>query len=232
MFGAAAFNLIDVRPAEAYTQGHVPFAINLPADSLRSQLGRPEELAARLGSAGVNPAYEVVLMAESGLTPGAALAFLALDQLGHAKVSVLMDSVDEWALRGAELTPLPTTVGAPRSPKDISLPAAVYTPRPRAGLLITDAQAARGEYARVFVASGPGALKRPPAGTLVTLPYGSLLKPDGTPKSAAMLFDLISKAGVPRHAEVVLVADDLADAAVNYFIFRLMGWPDVKVMQL
>jgi len=34
-------------------------------------------------------------MAHSGLTPAAALAFLAFEQMGHTKVSVLMDSVAE-----------------------------------------------------------------------------------------------------------------------------------------
>ena len=41
--------------------------------------------------------------------------------------------------------------------------------------------------------------------------------------------EIISQAGIPRHAEVILFADDPAEAAVNYYLFRLMGWPDVKV---
>jgi thiosulfate/3-mercaptopyruvate sulfurtransferase len=90
-FGVARLNIVDVRAAEKYALGHVPFALNVPADTFRSHLGRPEKLAELLGPAGVNPAHEVVVMAESGLTPGAALAFLAFEQLGHKKVSVLMD---------------------------------------------------------------------------------------------------------------------------------------------
>jgi hypothetical protein len=38
------------------------------------------------------------------------------------------------------------------------------------------------------------------------------------------------KAGVPRSAELVCVADDPGEAAVNYFILKLMGYPDVKVL--
>lgn len=103
----------------------------------------------------------MVLLAQSGLTPGAALAFLAFELMGHTKFSVLMDSVDEWGLCGSELTKVPTVVGAPQTPKD--------------------------------------------------------------------LWQLISKAGVARYAKVSLFTDDPAKAAVNYYIFRLMGWPDVKV---
>jgi thiosulfate/3-mercaptopyruvate sulfurtransferase len=56
-----------------------------------------------------------------------------------------------------------------------------------------------------------------------------MLNSDGTPKAGKDLWTLISKAGVPRHAELIVYADDVAEAAVNYTIFKLMGWPDVKV---
>ena len=35
--------------------------------------------------------------------------------------------------------------------------------------------------------------------------------------------------GVPRYAELVVFADAPGEAAVNYVLFRLMGFPDVKV---
>lgn len=229
MFGAAQMNLIDVRAADKYAQGHVPYALNIGADTFRAHLGRPDQLAALLGPAGVNPAHEVVVMAESGLTRGAALAFLAFEQLGHEKVSVLMDSVDEWGLRGSELTRQATAVGAPKSPKDIAVPAVTYTARPRTGVIVADPKGTRGEYPKVFVASGKASPARLPEGPVVQLPYTELLKTDGTPRPAAELWTIMSKAGVPRYAEIVLFADDAAEAAVNYYIFRLMGWPDVKV---
>ncbi|HEV8690063.1 MAG TPA: rhodanese-like domain-containing protein [Ideonella sp.] len=228
-FGAARLNIVDVRGADKYALGHVPFALNISADTFRSQLGHPEKLAELLGPAGVNPAYEVVLTGDSGLTPGAALAFLAFEQLGQEKVSVLMDSVDEWGLRGFNLTKQPTAVGAPKTMKDIAVPAATFTAHPRGGVLVTDPKATRGEYPKVFVASGKTAPARAPDGPVVQLPYTELLRADGVPKPASELWTLITKAGVPRYAEVVLFADDPAEAAVNYYVFRLMGWPDVKV---
>ena len=36
------------------------------------------------------------------------------------------------------------------------------------------------------------------------------------------------KAGIPRFAEIVSFYDDPGEAA-NYFVFKLMGYPDVKV---
>ena len=38
------------------------------------------------------------------------------------------------------------------------------------------------------------------------------------------------KAGVPRYAEIISIADDPGEAAANYFILKLMGYPDVKVL--
>ncbi len=228
-FGVAQLNIVDVRAPEQYALGHVAFALNVPADTFRSHLGRPQRLAELLGPAGVNPSHEVVIMAESGLTPGAALAFLAFEQLGQKKVSVLMDSVDEWGLRGRGLTKEPTIVGTPRTPKDISVPVAQYAAQPRADVLIGDPKATRGLYPKVFVASGKAPSARTPEGRVVQLRYTELLNADGTPKAAKELWKLITKAGVPRHAEVILFADDPAEAAINYYVFRLMGWPDVKV---
>lgn len=228
-FDAARLNIVDVRGADAYARGHVPFALNITADTLRQQWAQPAKLAESLGPAGVNPAHEVVVTGDGGLTPATALAFLAFEQLGHAKVSVLMESADEWGLRGFELTRTPTTVGRPASPQDITVPPAQYPPRARRGVLVADPKATRGEYPKVFVASGATAATRTPDGKVVALPYTELLNPDRTPKPAAELWKRITAAGVPRYAEVILFADDPAEAAVSYFVFRLMGWPDVKV---
>ena len=239
MFGVSKLNLVDVRPAAQYAAGHVPFALNIEGEVFRRHLGRPGELAAVLGPAGVNPAHEVVLVSDNALTPATALAFLALEQAGHAKVSVLMDSVDEWGLRGGELTKAPTRVGPPAGPKDMAVPLAQYAARPRERLILRDAAAARGEYPTVYVAAGKAAPSRRPDGKpdgkdgkdgrVVSLPYTELLNGAGQPKPASELWTRIDKAGIPRWAELVVFADDPAEAAVDYYIFRLMGWPDVKV---
>jgi thiosulfate/3-mercaptopyruvate sulfurtransferase len=65
---------------------------------------------------------------------------------------------------------------------------------------------------------------------VIHVPYTDLLNADGTPKAAKDLWNIFAKAGVPRYAEIITVADEAGEAAVNYFIFKLMGFPDVKVM--
>ena len=66
-------------------------------------------------------------------------------------------------------------------------------------------------------------------GKVVHVPYTDLLKPDGSPKAAKDIWAVLNKAGVPRYAEIVVFADMLGDAAVNYVVLRMMGFADVKV---
>jgi 3-mercaptopyruvate sulfurtransferase SseA len=62
------------------------------------------------------------------------------------------------------------------------------------------------------------------------VPYATLLNADGTAKPAKEIWRLLTNAGVPRYAELVCVSDDPGEAAVGYFILKLMGYPDVKLL--
>ena len=37
---------------------------------------------------------------------------------------------------------------------------------------------------------------------------------------------------MPRYAEIVSFSDEPGEAAANYFILKLMGYPDVKVLAM
>jgi len=231
-FGATQINIIDVRSPQAYSQGHLPYALNLPAASLGQQLRQTAALAAALGPAGVQPGHEVVLVSDGGISKDAALAFVAFEQLGHAKVSLLMDSVEDWAYRGQETTRQPTRVGMPTAPGEITVPPALYPLRSVPSRLASESDPPNGEFPRVWVDAGRvvgTAGTAPRTGRTLRLPYTELLGERNLPKPAPELWKIIDKAGVPRHAELVLIADDAAEAAVAYVVFKLMGWPDLKV---
>ena len=230
IYGVTQLSVIDVRPAEAYKQGHVPFALNLPADLFREHVGNPAKLAAILGPAGVDPAHEAVIVSAGGLNPNAALAFLMLEKLGQSKVSLLMDSVDDWGFRGLPLAKEATAVGPKKSPMDVSIPPTAFQAEFRQDVMITNAAATKGPYPKLFVASGAKLPAAAPHGKVVHVPYTELVNADGTPKAAHDIWTTLVKAGVPRYAEVILYADDPGEAAVNYFVLRLMGFPDVKVL--
>ena len=230
MYGVGKIAIVDVRAPEAYAQSHVPYSVNVPADVFRTSFNDPQKLAPMLGAAGVDASYEAVIISGGGLDPSAALAYMALERLGQKKVSVLMESTDDYALRGYAVAKEPTTVGAPKSPQDLAVRPAVYTPDPRAGIAVKDARATRGAYPKVFLASGSKLPSRAQDGKVVHVPYTDLLGANHMPKPAAEIHNILAKAGVPRYAEIIVVADDPGDAAVNYYIMKLMGYPDVKVL--
>jgi 3-mercaptopyruvate sulfurtransferase SseA len=88
----------------------------------------------------------------------------------------------------------------------------------------------QGVYSKVFIASGKVLSAKAQEGKVVHVPFTDLLNADGTPKAAKDISSILMKAGVPRYAELVCFSDDPGEAAVDYFILKLMGYPDVKVL--
>jgi len=225
-FGLARVRVVDVRSADAYRQGHLPAAVNLPAEHFATQARDPQALTAALSQAGLKPTDEAVVVSIGGLNGDAALAFALLEQAGQQKVSLLMESVDDWGLRGRPLDKPSAPAEAKAAPAATS---AAYRPaRPR-DAIVTEAHAPGGIYPTVLLASGRAPLQSTAPGT-IHVPYTDLLNADGTPKAAKDIWTILAKAGLPRHARVVCVADDPREAAINYYILRLMGWPDVRVL--
>ena len=67
---------------------------------------------------------------------------------------------------------------------------------------------------------------------MIHVPYTELVDARGSPKAAKDIWAILVKAGVPRYAEIVSFSDDPGEAAANYFILKMMGYPDVKVQVL
>jgi len=235
MYGVSKVSVVDVRAPEAYSQGHVPFALNVPGETFRGGPKDPRKLAELLGAFGVNPSDEAVIVSGGGVTKDAALAYVVLEKLGQKKVSIFMDSLDspesldKMARVGFGVTKDPTIVGAPKKPTDLAVRPVAYTATVRDGVTVADARST-GAYPRIFIASGASVPSRAVEGKVVHVPYTELLKPDGTPKAAKDIWALLSKAGVPRYGELVTFSDDPGEAAANYYILKLMGYPDIKVL--
>jgi len=230
MFGVSKLTIVDVRPPDAYNLNHIPYALNIPADVFRKSFHDPAKLASVLGPGGVDPSHEAVIVSSGGLNPATALAFLALENAGQEKVSVMLESIDDWGLNGFQLTKDPTILGPPKSPQDNAVMPTKYAVEPRPGIVVKDARAKAGLYPKVLIASGAKAGPAPQDGKLVHVPYTELLDAHGKPKAAAEIWKILTKAGVPRYAELVVFADDPGEAAVNYYVLKLMGYPDVKVL--
>lgn len=123
------------------------------------------------------------------------------------------------------------TVAAPKKVRhDLSIPPTDYLVNLRKGVIITDPKSTKGLYHKVFIASGKDVPRKAFDGKVVHVPYTGLLNVDGTPKLAKDIWNVLTKAGVPRFAELVCFSDDPGEAAANYFILKLMSHPDIKVL--
>jgi thiosulfate/3-mercaptopyruvate sulfurtransferase len=232
MFGVSRLSVVDVRPAESFKQSHVPFAVNVPAEVFKRHLAEPAKLAEALGAAGVDVSSEAVIVSEKGLNPDSALAFLMLEKLGQKKISVFSDSVDDWGFAGLPLDKATDAPDSKKPPPGMFTAPRAYPVNLRPGVMVSDPQGTPGLYPKIFIASGKSLPARLPEGKVIHVPYTDLLNADGTPKAAKDLWAILVKAGVPRYAELVSISDEPGEAAANYFILKLMGYPDVKVLVL
>jgi thiosulfate/3-mercaptopyruvate sulfurtransferase len=236
MFGVSRLSVVDVRAPAAYARGHVPFAVNVPAETFRANGKDARKLSEILGASGVDPSNEAVIASGGGVTKDAALAYVMLERLGQGKVSIFTDSLesvdmlDRMARKGFAVTKDATVVGKPQKPTDMAVPPATYVVSAREGIILGDAKANGGSSPTVFIASGSALPARAVAGKVVHVPYTDLLKADGIPKDAKDIWAVLAKAGVPRYAELVTFSDDPGEAAANYFILKLMGYRDIKVL--
>ncbi len=229
-FGVAKLSVVDVRPAASFKQAHVPFAINIPADVFKRYLAEPEKLAEVLGAAGVDVAHEAVIVSEGGLNANSALAFLLLEKLGQKRVSVLSDSVDDWGFAGFPLVKETNAADPKKAPQGPVIAPTAYPVNLRPGIVTSDPQGTQGLYPRFYIASGKSLPTKVPDGKVIHVPYTELLNANGTPRAAKDIWDNLVKAGVPRYAELISISDNPGEAAANYFILKLMGYPDVKVL--
>jgi 3-mercaptopyruvate sulfurtransferase SseA len=230
MFGVSRLNVIDVRPAAAFAQAHLPFSINVPAEVFRRHIEEPAKLAEVLGGAGVDIAHESVIVSAGGLNADSALAFVLLEKLGQKRVSVLSDSVDDWGFAGLPLNKASDAADPKKAAQRQPLAPRAYPVALRPGIVARDLPATPGPYPKVFIASGKSVPANVPDGKVIHVPHTDLLKADGTPRAAMEIWSALAKAGVPRYAELVTLADDPGEAAANYFLLKLMGYPDVKVL--
>jgi thiosulfate/3-mercaptopyruvate sulfurtransferase len=145
---------------------------------------------------------------------------------------VFIDSLGKSEQLGFVLTKDKTTVGPKKTPQDLSIIPASYPLNINEDVIITDTKSTKGLYPKVFIASGNNVPTQVQEGKVVHIPYKDLLNNDGTPKAAKDIWNILAKAGVTRYAELVCFSEDLGEAAVNFFILKLMGFPDIKILEI
>jgi thiosulfate/3-mercaptopyruvate sulfurtransferase len=226
--------VIDVRPAEDFSNGHIPGAVHLDLWGVSLVDTDPAPLKAFMwiidhlfNLRGVASATPVVVYDEqSGMR--AARAFWFLEYFGHAHVQLLDGGFGAWTREGLPVTRESTA--PPKStwrgtPQDATI--ATWRDvrdrlwRPDAVILDTRSD---GEYHGTTVrAKRGGAI--PGA---VHVEWTRNLGPDGAFRPAAELREMYEQAGVTPDKEVITYCQGGYRAAHAYLALRLLGFPRVR----
>jgi len=229
--------LLDLRPAEDFTVGHLPDAVHLDLWGLSLKDTDPAPLEAFLWMIvhvlemrGVSGEVPIVVYDEiSGMR--AARAFWFLEYFGHPDTRLLDGGFRAWS---AAALPVTTAVTVPKKaewaggepPAVASRLATWRDVRDRLGradVALLDTRSA-GEYCGTTVRARRGGAV-PGA---IHLEWTQNLGPDGAFKPAAELRAMYAAAGVTPDKEVITYCQGGYRAAHSYLALRLLGYPRVR----
>ena len=227
--------VVDARSSSEFAAGHIPRAINLPADllqdpdSARGALLPVEVLAARLGSRGIGNHGPLVLCDDSGLVPSARLFWL-LESLGRGEAALLDGGFSAW--RNAGL-PLESGGSEPRPAEFQPRPTdGVYARRTqvqqaigRSDISIVDARSAEEYQGRSSTAARDGHI---PGAVNIDWQQHILDLFDPTFRPLDQLESLYRKHGVTRDKQVIAYCRSGARSSHTYFVLRLLGYSRVS----
>lgn len=226
--------VLDLRPPEAYTAGHVPTAIHVdlwgvsltdtdPAP-LKAFMWMIEHVLAVHGVTADRPV--VVYDDQSGIR--AARAFWFLEYFGHPSVRVLDGGFGAWTRESLPVTrdagPPPTSAWTgTRAEKTIATWREVREAIDEKDAIILDTRSDGEYYGTTVRAKRGGAV--PGA---VHLEWTQNLTPEGDFKPAAELKKMYESAGVTPDREVITYCQGGYRAAHSYLALRLLGYPRVR----
>ncbi len=222
--------VLDLRPPEAYTEGHIPTAIHLDLWGLSLTDTDPAPLKAFmwmiehvLAIHGVTSSTPIVVYDEqSGIR--AARAFWFLEYFGHPSVRVLDGGFGAWTraalpvTRDAAAPPKSEWTGI-RDAKTLATWREVRDAIDRKDSVILDARS-EGEHTGAIVRAARGGAV-PGA---VNIEWTKNLTPEGEFKPAADLKQMYESAGVTPDREVITYCQGGYRAAHSYLALRLLGY--------
>ena len=232
--GAAPPLLIDMRPAEAFAQGHLRGAVHLDLwgvsliDTDEAPLRAFMWMIVHLFSLrGVVPDRPVVVYeGDSGLR--AARAYWFLEYLGHTSVRLLDGGLNAWTAAGLPVTtdvtsPVASQWHGAAHPERLATWRDVRDRLGNPDAAILDARSDAEYYGEQVRAKRGGAI--PGA---VHIEWTRNLTEGGKFKAAAELAAMYTAAGVTADREVVTYCQGGYRAAHTYLALRLLGYPRVR----
>lgn len=236
----ASSHLLDAgrNAREEFEYSHIPGARFLDLETLKdpdspvpAALPTAEQFAARMEAIGVNDGDRLVIYDDSAVKTSARAWFICRMH-GIEQVAILDGGAAKWRAEGRPLEKGPSaTEGGSFTPRHG--PGAVRSKADVLAIVANDAEQlldARG--AGRF--TGAEAEPRPgmPSGHIPgsrNLPFGRMLKPDGTFRDEAGLRAAFAEAGIDLDRPVVTTCGSGVTAAVLLFAMHLLGKDDVAL---
>lgn len=223
----AGLRIIDVRPPEAYAAGHIPGALNLPADAVTDPHAHvdgarlsDEALAELFGKHGIGKDTQVVLYDDRGGFHAARL-FWMLEYLGHRHVGILDGGIDAWAEPGFPLT----TETAFVEPMIFS-----PTPKPRRSADADWLLEHSDDPSVVVIDVRPtGLFEEGHIPWAQNIPWAVNLEENGTMRPADELLAHFEGFGVTPDTNIAIHCQNGKASAQSYFTLRLLGYPQLRV---
>ncbi len=235
--GPETLRIIDVRSADAFAEGHVPNAINIPADLLsdahapvRGSLRPNAELADILGRRGVGPENEIVIYDDRGGFHAAQLFWL-LEYFGHTQVSLLNGGIQAWTAAGRVLKKPRVITMADVARGDGPYPVTTFSPSlsPRRYASADWILERKGDRNTVVVDVRPAeAHAKGHIPWAINIPWTANLDADGTMKPARALRTHFEAHGITPDRNIVIHCQDGKASSHSYFALRLLGYPRVR----
>jgi thiosulfate/3-mercaptopyruvate sulfurtransferase len=226
--------ILDLRPPEAYTAGHIPGATHLDLWGVSLIDTDPAPLKAFmwmiehvLAAHGVDASTPVVVYDEqSGVR--AARAFWFLEYFGHPSVRLLDGGFNAWVRAGLSVTqdadpPPKSAWTGSRQEKTLATWREVRRALGRRDVVILDTRS-DAEYAGTMIRARRGGAI-PGA---VHIEWTRNLTPEGDFKPASELKTMYHDAGVTPDREVITYCQGGYRAAHSYVALRLLGYPRVR----
>ena len=227
--------VLDLRPPEDYTRGHIPGAIHLDLWGISLIDTDPAPLNAFLwiiehlfANHGVDASTTVVVYDDqSGMR--AARAFWLLEYFGHRAVRMLDGGFRAWTAAGNDVTrdaqpPPQSDWTGTRQAHTLATYKEVRNALDRGNTVILDTRSDAEYNGTAVRAKRGGAI--PGA---VHIEWSRNLSPSGEFKSADELRRMYEDAGVMPHREVITYCQGGYRAAHSFLALRLLGYPRVRV---
>ena len=235
--GKKGLVVVDARGSAAYDKGHIKGAINVAATGLREswdadrpyKLFPPEKLAEVFGNAGITASDHIVVYHANNVLAGWIIS--VLEYMGATNVSMLNGGLEVWHHAGYHLTDQKPSISPKKFELNLQTELAASNEfvarnldNPRVAIVdIRTIDQSKG------VSKHPRAVRPGRIPGSINVPFGTFYVQGDQLKSPEEILWTLNNYGITKDKTVIVTCNTNFTAGGGMFLFRYLGYPDVKV---